>query len=206
MERAHYVTDVDVLDCTADILAALSSIVAGDYAARLDPKRWHVRSPLRALYGGINEMIDALEAEHSRVSGYEMQLEDQVVLIEVQRTAIRELATPILEVWEGVVCLPLVGTIDSVRSAEITDALLTTVVERRARAVVIDLTAIKTMDTANSDYFLKLASAIRLLGAECLLTGISPRAAKTIVSMGVDLNEIRTYRDLRTALSELRRA
>ncbi|HVJ93242.1 MAG TPA: STAS domain-containing protein [Labilithrix sp.] len=203
MERLGQVTDAEVLDSIADILSALSNVVAGDYSARLDPKRWHFRSSLRSLYAGLNEMIDTLEAEHARVSAYEIELEDQVSLVEVQRTAIRELATPVIEVWQGIVCLPLVGAIDSARSAEITDQLLSAVVERSARSVIIDVTAVDTMDTATADYFLKMAKAIRLLGAECFLTGINPSVAKTMIHMGVDLNEIRTYRNLRTVLSLL---
>lgn len=194
-------SDAIFLEGVADILTILSSVVGGDYRSRLDPKKLVPDSPLHALYTGINDMIRSLEGEHRRSSAYAADLEEKLSVIDAQRSAITELSTPIIEVWEGVVCLPVVGVIDSVRSAEMTEALLETIVARKARCAVIDITAIHVMDTATADYFLRMARAVRLLGAECLLTGVNPSIAQTIVHMGVELGDIRTYRDLRSALA-----
>ena len=189
------------LEGVSDILKVLSSVVGGDYRSRLDPKKVPEDSPLHTLYTGINDMIRSLEGVQRRSSAYETELEEKLSVIEAQRSAITELSTPIIEVWEGVVCLPVVGVIDSVRSAEMTEALLETIVARKARCAVIDITAIHVMDTATADYFLRMARSVRLLGAECLLTGVNPSIAQTIVHMGVELGDIRTYRDLRSALA-----
>ena len=190
-----------LLESVAEILTALSNVVAGDYATRLEEDRFPPGSPLRTLYRGINEMFGSLEMERRRVTTYEKELEEKLEMIETQQIAIRELATPIIEVWDGVLCLPVVGVVDSVRSAEMTESLLGSIVARRARCAIIDITAIQVMDTGTADYFLRMAKSVRLLGAECLLTGVNPSIAQTIVHMGVDLADIRTYRDLRSALS-----
>src|SRR5690606_10650771 len=89
---------------------------------------------------------------------------------------------------------------DTTRSAEMTDALLRAVVEKKATCAIIDITGIEVMDTGTADHFMRMARAVRLLGAQCFLTGISPAIAQTIVHMGVDLRGIVTYRSLRDAL------
>ena len=196
-----------LLESVAEILTAMSNVVAGDFATRLEEESFPPGHALRTLYHGINDMFGSLEAERQRVTTYERELEEKLEMIDTQQAAIRELATPIIEVWEGVLCLPVVGVIDTVRSAEMTESLLGAIVARRASSAIIDITAIQVMDTGTADYFLRMAKSVRLLGAECLLTGVNPSIAQTIVHMGVDLADIRTFRDLRSALSsfDLRR-
>jgi len=97
-------------------------------------------------------------------------------------------------------CLPVVGVLDSSRSADMTDALLRAIVERRARCSIIDITGIEVMDTGTADHFIRMAKAVRLLGAECVLTGLNPGIAQTIVDMGVDMAGVVTHRSLRDAL------
>jgi rsbT co-antagonist protein RsbR len=155
---------------------------------------------MASLYSGINEMIASLSAEEERSRAYQAQLEEKLATIEKQRAAIRELSTPILEVWDGVLCLPVVGVMDTVRSAEMTTALLEAVVSNKARCTIIDITGIDVMDTRTVDHFMRMARAVRLLGAECVLTGINPHIAQTVVQMGIDLTNIVTHRTLREAL------
>jgi rsbT co-antagonist protein RsbR len=128
------------------------------------------------------------------------ELESKLEMIEMQQAAIRELSSPIIEVWAGVLCLPVVGIVDSQRSAEMTEALLDTIVTKQARTAIVDITGIDVMDTKTADHFVKMAKAIRLLGAECILTGINPGIAQTLTHIGVDLTGIRTLRNLRDAL------
>src|SRR5579872_133892 len=132
----------DIVSRVADILMALSDVGSGDYATRL---RMELPDdhPLTTLYVGINEMIASLEAEQQRGSAYRQELEEKLATIELQRTAIRELSTPIMEVWEGVLCLPIVGVLDSVRSAEMTETLLRAIMEKKARCAIIDITGIQ---------------------------------------------------------------
>jgi rsbT co-antagonist protein RsbR len=189
----------EFLSRVADVLMALSDVGSGDYETRLEANLPE-NHPLTALYSGINEMIASLREEQKRNVAYRKELEEKLATIELQRAAIRELSAPIMEVWDGVLCLPVVGVLDSTRSAEMTEMLLRAIVDKRARCAIIDITGIQVMDTATADHFLRMARAIRLLGAECMLTGINPGIAQTIVYMGVDLSDIVTLRSLRSAL------
>lgn len=128
------------------------------------------------------------------------ELEAKLETIEMQQAAIRELSTPIIEVWGGVLCLPVVGVVDSQRSAEMTETLLETIVAKQARMAIVDITGIDVMDTKTADHFIKMARAVRLLGAECIVSGINPGIAQTLTHIGVDLTGVRTLRSLRDAL------
>lgn len=189
----------DVYSRIADILFLLSSVTSGDFTSRLeiDLPETH---PLGALYNGINETVASLAEAQKRAQTYQRDLEEQLSTIERQQIAIRELSTPVIEVWSGVLCLPVVGIMDTTRSAEMTDALLRAVAEKKASCAIIDITGIEIMDTGTADHFMRMARAVRLLGAQCFLTGISPSIAQTIVHMGMDLRGIVTYRTLRDAL------
>ncbi|MBX3259297.1 MAG: STAS domain-containing protein [Labilithrix sp.] len=188
-----------MLERIADVLLVVADVGSGDYTTRLrsDLPPDH---PVSTLYEGINQMIGSLAAEQQRSATYQRELEEKLAMIEVQRAAIRELSTPIIEVWEGVLCLPVVGVLDSTRSAEMTEALLSAIVEKKADCAIIDITGIQVMDTGTADHFLRMARAVRLLGASCLLTGINPAIAQTIIHMGVDLSGIVTHRTMRNAL------
>jgi len=190
-----------ILESVADALLVLANVGFGDYASRLpiDPND---NSPLTSLFAGINEMISALSAEEERSRSYQRELEEKLATIEQQKVAIQELSTPIMEVWDGVLCVPVVGLMDTARSSEMTSALLRAVVENGARCAIIDITGIDVMDTRTVDHFIRMAKAIRLLGAECVLTGISPHIAQTVVHMGLDLTNVVTHRSLRDALQQ----
>jgi len=191
--------DLAVMDRIADILVVLSEVTTGTFYSRLqslpESDKWSV------LYRAINDMADTLAAAHEKSEQYQKELHERLETIEKQRTAIRELSTPVIEVWEGVLCLPVVGVMDTSRGAQMTETLLHEVVERKARCSIIDVTGIEVMDTATVDHFLRMAKAVRLLGAECVLTGVSPGIAQTIVHMGVDLSGLTTHRSLRDALA-----
>lgn len=191
-----------MLERVADILLIVSDVGNGDYGSRLasDLPSDHA---LSTLYEGINQMIESLANEQRRSAAYQRELEEKLATIEIQRAAIRELSTPIIEVWDGVLCLPVVGVLDSTRSAEMTEALLSAIVEKKADCAIIDITGIQVMDTGTADHFLRMARAVRLLGATCLLTGINPSIAQTIIHMGVDLSGIITYRTMRNALQRV---
>jgi rsbT co-antagonist protein RsbR len=193
-------TTIPILERVADILLVLADVGSGDYSTRLETDL-PIDHPLGALYAGINEMIVSLAAEQERSTAYRRELEEKLAMIEAQRVAIRELSTPIIEVWEGILCLPIVGVLDSVRSAEMTEALLSAIVEKRASCAIVDITGIQVMDTGTADHFMRMAKSVGLLGAECVLTGVNPNIAQTIVHMGVDLSDVLTYRSLRNALA-----
>lgn len=185
----------------AEILAVLAKVGQGDYDSRLtiDMPADH---PVASLYRGINDMIESLSIAQQRSAAFRRELEEKLSMIEAQRTAIRELSTPIIEVWEGVLCMPIVGVMDSSRSADMMNALLQSVSDKGAEYVIVDVTGIEVMDTRTADQFIRTARAVQLLGAECVLTGINPRIAQTIVHMGLDLESVTTLRSLRSALQQ----
>ncbi len=108
------------------------------------------------------------------------------------QAAIRELSTPVIRVHHRVLLLPLVGTIDSHRAGQIMETLLLRVVDEQARAVIVDIAGVPTVDTMVADHLLKTTEAVRLLGAETILTGISAQIARTIVQLGVDISTMHT--------------
>jgi len=192
-------SEQQILDSVADVLLALANVGIGDYTTRLKVEADDSR-PLASLYTAINEMIASLAAEQDKSQAYQKELEEKLATIEQQRAAIRELSTPIMEVWDGVLCLPIVGVMDTVRSTEMTATLLQTVSEKGTKCAIIDITGIEVMDTRTVDHFIRMAKAVRLLGAECALTGTNPHIAQTVVHMGIDLANVVTYRSLRDAL------
>jgi rsbT co-antagonist protein RsbR len=181
------------------MLEVLQAVEGGDLAARV-ALPYAESEPLGALAACINTMAAFLAERREQTQSYQRELEAQIETIDKQQVAIRELSTPIIEVWEGVVCAPIVGVLDSARAAEMTSALLNTVVETKAHLAIIDITGIEAMDTQATDHFLRMARAIRLLGAECALSGVHPNVARTIVHMGIDLGDIASFRTLRDVL------
>jgi len=109
---------------------------------------------------------------------------------------VRELSTPLMPIAEGILVLPLVGTIDSQRATQIMEVLLDGVTRQRARAVILDITGVPVVDTSVANYLLQATRAVRLLGAECILVGITPEVAQTVVGLGVDLHGLVTRSDL----------
>lgn len=151
----------------------------------------------------IEELGEAKRALREALASQEIATRDLAVkleTIELQQAAIRDLSTPIIEVWAGVLCLPVVGIVDSQRSAEMTETLLETIISKQARTAIVDITGIDVMDTKTADHFIKMAKAVRLLGADCIISGINPGIAQTLTHIGVDLTGIRTLRTLRDAL------
>jgi len=182
-----------------EFFGALRAVDCGDLSARV-PTRFAEQEPMAALASTVNAIIERLALVRADTQRYARELEDQLATIEKQRAAIKELSTPMIEVWAGVLCVPIVGVIDSSRAAEMTSALLATVVEKKVRFTIIDITGIEAMDTRATDHFLRMARSVRLLGAECVLSGINPNVARSIIHMGVELSGIQTYRSLRDAL------
>ncbi|WAS95238.1 STAS domain-containing protein [Nannocystis punicea] len=130
----------------------------------------------------------------------ELELRNKLELIERQQEVIRVLATPIIEVWDGVLTMPIVGLIDTARTAEIMDSLLQAVTQTRARFAILDLTGVEVVDTGTASHLIKMIQAIRLLGAEGILTGIHPTIAQTMVALGIDLSRVSVHAKLRDAL------
>ncbi|WP_438044552.1 STAS domain-containing protein [Sorangium sp. So ce128] len=128
------------------------------------------------------------------------ELRRKMRLVEEQERALLELSTPVIQVWEGVLVLPLVGTIDHRRSSLILESLLGSVVETSSDRVILDVTGVSVADEVVSGYLLKAVRAARLLGAACSFVGISPAMAQALTRLGLDWSGVETFRDLRAGL------
>jgi rsbT co-antagonist protein RsbR len=111
-------------------------------------------------------------------------------VIRRQQREISELSTPVVKLWDGVLALPLIGTLDSQRTQVVMENLLQTIVDVEAEIAIIDITGVPTVDTLTAQHLLKTVAAARLMGADCIISGIRPQIAQTIVHLGVELNVI----------------
>ena len=118
-----------------------------------------------------------------------------------QQQELLELSTPVIKLWEGVLAVPMIGTLDSSRTQLVMETLLQRIVETGSRLAIIDITGVPTVDTLVAQHLLKTVSAIRLMGAECIISGIRPQIAQTIVHLGIDLQGIATKSTLADALA-----
>lgn len=118
-----------------------------------------------------------------------------------QQQELLELSTPVVQLWDGILALPLIGTLDSARTQVVMENLLQKIVETDAAVSIIDITGVPTVDTLVAQHLLKTVAASRLMGADCIISGIRPQIAQTIVHLGVDLNSVTTKATLADALS-----
>jgi rsbT co-antagonist protein RsbR len=144
---------------------------------------------------------ELLEVQRESIENHEQELRVKAETIERQAVAIRELSTPVLEVWDDVLVLPVIGTVDTQRSERIMSNLLDSIVEKRTQWVIIDITGVEVVDTRTADHLIKMVRAAGLLGTSCLLCGLQPAVAQTLVGVGVELTEIMTERNLKQALA-----
>jgi len=122
---------------------------------------------------------------------------EQVILR--QRQELLELSTPVVQLWEGVLALPLIGTLDSARTQVVMENLLQKIVDTGASIAIIDITGVPTVDTLVAQHLLKTIAAARLMGADCIISGIRPQIAQTIVHLGVTLDDVITKATLADA-------
>ncbi|HWS54074.1 MAG TPA: STAS domain-containing protein [Pyrinomonadaceae bacterium] len=113
-------------------------------------------------------------------------------IIRQQRADMLELSTPVIKVWDKILTLPIIGTLDSRRAQMMMEALLQKIVETGSTIAILDITGVRTMDTLVANHLIKTVTAARLMGARCILTGVSPAIAQTMVQLGIDLTQITT--------------
>ena len=143
-----------------------------------------------------SELIDSLGLETIR--SYQKSREE---IITRQQVEMLELSTPVVKLWEGILALPMIGTLDSARTQVVMESLLQRIVETGAELAIIDITGVPTVDTLVAQHLLKTVTAIRLMGADCIISGVRPQIAQTIVHLGVDLQGVTTKATLADALS-----
>jgi rsbT co-antagonist protein RsbR len=131
----------------------------------------------------------------------ERQLVEKTKVVERQTETIRSLAAPIIKVWDEVICMPIIGAVDAARATDMMEHLLQAIVREQARFAILDLTGVEEMDTSTVHHVVRLFQAARTLGVDGVLSGARPSIAQTIVSLGVNLDALRTVRTLHDALS-----
>lgn len=132
-------------------------------------------------------------------------LEAKQSIIEKQQSAIRELSTPVLQIVDRLVILPVVGMVDTERARQLTESLLQAVRDRRARVVIMDITGVPIVDSKVANHLVQTVDAARLMGADVIVTGISPEIAQTLVTIGADLDGVQTLGDLQGGFDEAAR-
>jgi rsbT co-antagonist protein RsbR len=133
---------------------------------------------------------------------FQAYLEEKEKTIYAQEAELRETATPITEIWDGVLTLPIIGTLDSSRTMLIMEALLNRIAQERANAVVMDLTGVRNIDSQVSHHLIQMVRAVQLMGAEAILTGIRPEIARALTSLNIDLGSVTTRATLSDGLKE----
>ncbi len=131
---------------------------------------------------------------------FETYVEARERIISAQSEELLELSTPVVKLWEGIVAVPLVGTLDSARTQVVTEKLLETLVETGSEHAIIDITGVPSVDTQVAQHLLKTVVAARLMGAECIISGIRPQIAQTVVALGIEFGDIATKATLADAL------
>jgi len=155
----------------------------------------------------LNRILDAYEPAANRIAntvavGF---VQERERIIREQQEAIRELSTPVLQVRERLLILPIIGVIDPQRARQLTEQLLRGIRTNRAKVVVIDITGVAAMDATVANHLVQTVEASRLLGATVIVTGLSPEIAQTIVNIGVDLGKMNTVGDLQGGIEQAER-
>lgn len=189
------------------LMSAVSAASVAAYTEALAEVKVHEEDDFGELEHVVALFIDELRTAAQRrdeamkaMTEARASLEEKLDTIRRQQIAIRDLSAPIIDLWEGILTLPIVGTVDSQRAVDITEKLLQRIAETNAACVIIDLTGVDVVDTMTADHLIKLVKSARLLGTYCVVTGIGPEIARTLVDLGVELHELVTLKRLREGL------
>ena len=167
---------------------------------------WTRKYPLRSAQGnviglcGIITDISEIKRRQDEVAALETEMKAQIELIQAQATMLDELSVPIIQIWQDILLLPLVGVIESRRAAQVMENLLESVGRMGAQFVIIDITGVAVVDTSVASYLIRAVQATQLLGCQSILVGISPEIAQTLVGLGVDFSRITTRATLQNGL------
>jgi len=191
-ERINHIEDV------------LASVAAGDMDARIESE---TEDDLSGIEAAIDLLIDDLTDELRQREKMQKEVEEKLSKIqEQQKTIVQqqedllELSSPVSKVWDNILILPVIGTLDSQRTQIMMENLLQKIVDTGCTMAILDITGVPTVDTQVANHLLKTVTSARLLGAECIISGISPAIAQTIVHLGIDLSVIRTKATLQDAM------
>ncbi|MEU6066837.1 MULTISPECIES: STAS domain-containing protein [Streptomyces] len=173
----------------AGLRPSADELLRAEFADLTDPRAMESLTALTVLMGTLRLVV----METALSAGEE--------LISRQREQLLEVVTPVIKLWEGTVAVPLIGTLDSARSQVVMESLLEAIVEQRASFAILDITGVATVDSLVAQHLMKTVAAARLMGAECIVSGIRPAIAQTIVHLGIDLGSVLTRASLADALA-----
>lgn len=145
---------------------------------------------------GLNELLDAMGLFTT-----EIFLKTREDVVRRQQEELLELSTPVVKLWDGILALPIIGTLDSARTQVVMESLLQAIVQTNSRVAIIDITGVPTVDTVVAQHLLKTVTAARLMGADCIISGVRPQIAQTIVHLGINLLDVTTKSTLAAAFS-----
>jgi len=129
----------------------------------------------------------------------EIYQKSREAIIKRQQEELLELSTPVVKLWDGILALPIIGTLDSARTQVVMESLLQAIVQTNSRVAIIDITGVPTVDTVVAQHLLKTITAARLMGADCIISGVRPQIAQTIVHLGINLQDVTTKATLAAA-------
>lgn len=158
------------------------------------------------LKGKPNDLIDEIWTAGNLIDTLALITVDTAIgfreqIISRQQQEMLELSTPVVKLWDGILALPLIGTLDSARTQVVMESLLSAIVETNSQIAIIDITGVPTVDTLVAQHLIKTITAARLMGADCYLSGIRPAIAQTIVHLGIDLSDMQTKAKLSDAFA-----
>jgi rsbT co-antagonist protein RsbR len=199
MPKGKGIRDLDARLATMEEVLSQAACGNLDVAFNFDEGLENIDA-LTAVETGIKVLMADMGSAVAESRKRADELEEKLALIEKQRQAIEELSTPIIKIWDRVLVLPLIGTLDTRRSQKLTEALLTNIATTQTKITILDITGVSTVDSAVANHLLKTVASVKLLGAECVITGIRPEVAQTIVHLGVDLSGVETLSTLAEGL------
>jgi rsbT co-antagonist protein RsbR len=143
----------------------------------------------------ISKLVDGLG-----INTFETFIKGREEVILRQTDEISEISTPVIQVWDGILALPIIGTLDSARTQVVMENLLQKIVETGSQIAILDISGVPAVDSLVAQHLIKTVSATRLMGAECIISGIRPEIAQTVVHLGIDLADVQTKSSLASAL------
>jgi rsbT co-antagonist protein RsbR len=192
LERLVTAITLASADCVDEALAMLEGDAPDVFG--------YVEEGFRQFLHGLRTARRSAAAAIEQLERSRLEVEQKLRTIEQQRDEIAELSAPIIDLWDGVLALPLVGRVDAGRAARITEALLERVVAARARWVIVDHTGVDVIDESTAGGLVRLTDAAELLGAACIVTGIRPGVVEAMLAFGTSIARLRPQRTLRDGL------
>jgi anti-anti-sigma regulatory factor len=196
-------TDLDqyrelVKERIKSLLDVVRSVSSGDFSVRIEiPEEEDEFTALAIeLERMIDDLIEANKVSEERMAKLQAVVEEKERLLKT----VRELSSPVIRVWENVLVMPLVGAIDSARATRIMEDLLNGITKRQAEIVIIDITGVPVVDTRVANHLIQTIKAAGLLGAKCVVVGISSEVAQSLISLGVDLSGVITRSNLQAGI------